>query len=275
MLVTLRFPLHFAVWAVPLLALSLASTPALAQEAAPSATAEGETEPPRVSRDDEAREAFLVGRDAYENGDFELALAQFQTSYAASGRPEILYNIATALDRLGRFEEALEYFGRYIEALPDADNHEFVRARMGVLRDLIDSRAAQERARAEAERQANEAAEPPSIIPPIAVAGTGAALGIVSLGLLAKGHGDLDDVEATCEAGGCRDVDAVIDDSNVERTRAMVRAFGISGAVLAAAGTTWILLQDRDGDGDDDEDAARVQLRPVVGFGTLHLQGSF
>jgi hypothetical protein len=55
---------------------------------------------PQVSRDEEARQAFLVGRDAHAAGDFETALAQFQASYAASGRPEILYNIGIAFDRL-------------------------------------------------------------------------------------------------------------------------------------------------------------------------------
>ncbi len=227
-----------------------------------------------ISRDQEARQAFLVGRDAHEAGDFETALAQFQASYAASGRPEILYNIGTSLDRLGRFDEALEYFRRYLEALPDAENHEFVRARMEVLQRLIDRREADAAATEAAYRAVDEARRPPSIVPPIVILGAGAALGIVSVGLLVRGHGQLDDLEAQCEAGGCRMVDDAIDDSGVERTRRAVRALGIGGAALAAGGALWLLLQDR-GSEDDGAEESGVQLRTSFGLGTVQLSGTF
>ena len=49
--------------------------------------------------DDEARAIYQAGLVAYENGRFDEALRHFQSSYALSGRPELLYNIATAAER--------------------------------------------------------------------------------------------------------------------------------------------------------------------------------
>lgn len=90
--------------------------------------------PAMPNRDDEAQEVFLAGRSAFDAGDFERALRDFERAYVLSHRPELLFNVATALDRLRRDEAAAHYFSLYLEALPDAENRAAVEARIAHLR---------------------------------------------------------------------------------------------------------------------------------------------
>ncbi len=85
----------------------------------------------------QARALFLRGREAYFRGDFEAALKQFRAAYElAEGRPRVfmLVNIAEALDRLGRENEALRYYEQYLELAPDGPNAGMARSRVRVLR---------------------------------------------------------------------------------------------------------------------------------------------
>lgn len=89
-------------------------------------------------RDEEAKKVFEVGRAALEAGRFEAAVRFFEEAYDLSGRPELLFNIGTAFDRLRRDEEAARYFERYLFAAPDAANALAVEARLTVLRQRKD-----------------------------------------------------------------------------------------------------------------------------------------
>ena len=93
-----------------------------------SATAFAQTD-----RDEEARRLFEAGNVAFADGTFEAALSLWQRSYELSERPQLLYNIGTAADRLRRNEVALEAFRGYLGALPDASNASEVRRRVEVL----------------------------------------------------------------------------------------------------------------------------------------------
>ena len=93
---------------------------------------------PAERRDQEARQLFQVGHLAFADGRFADALDAFQRAYRLSDRPPLLFNIGAALDRLRRNREALRYFERYLEALPDAENRAEVTGRMAVLRETIE-----------------------------------------------------------------------------------------------------------------------------------------
>ncbi|MCS6800144.1 MAG: hypothetical protein NZ898_16760 [Myxococcota bacterium] len=104
----------------------------------PTTTAPATAAPDEASRSDaEARAVFVRGREAYERGDFETALASFRRAYELSGRPALLFNVGQAADRLRRDREALEAFEAYLAAVPDAGNRAEVEARIRVLREQI------------------------------------------------------------------------------------------------------------------------------------------
>ena len=88
-------------------------------------------------RDAEGRGLFEAGRAAFADGRYEDALDYYDRAYELTHRPELLYNIGSAYDRLRRDREALAAFEEYRRALPDAVNAREVDARMRVLRDAI------------------------------------------------------------------------------------------------------------------------------------------
>jgi tetratricopeptide (TPR) repeat protein len=86
--------------------------------------------------DEAARQEFEAGRQAYGMGAFAIALAHFERSYALSLRPELLYNIGRAADAEGLTSRAAASYAAYLEARPDAENREFVRARLAKMQAL-------------------------------------------------------------------------------------------------------------------------------------------
>lgn len=115
-------PQVFACFAIGLAIASLAA-PVRAQELS--------------SHEQQARSLFEAGRTAFESGRFEQALRHFEESYELSQRPALLFNIASAADRLQRNERALEAYRAYLEALPDAPNRELAQARIAFLEERV------------------------------------------------------------------------------------------------------------------------------------------
>jgi tetratricopeptide (TPR) repeat protein len=97
---------------------------------------------PAPSADDEvARGLFQAGKAAYEAGKYEDALSFFEQAHARSGRPQLLFNIGQAADRLRRDEKALEAFRAYLAQVPDAANRIEVEARVRQLELWVDQRS--------------------------------------------------------------------------------------------------------------------------------------
>lgn len=107
-------------------------------------TARAQTKPaaPTVSTaDDEvARGLFQAGRAAYENGKYEDALQFFEQAHTRSGRPQLLFNIGQAAERLRQDEKALEVFRAYLSQVPDAPNRVEVETRIKQLEQWIADR---------------------------------------------------------------------------------------------------------------------------------------
>lgn len=124
-------------------------------ERAPVGRGGGETTPePRAkAADEEARRLFEAGRVAFEAGRYGDALGYFEAAHARSDRPQLLYNVGLALERLGRRRDARSAYEAYLDALPDADNAAEVRTRLSVLGrpEPSDAPSAAETARAEHE----------------------------------------------------------------------------------------------------------------------------
>lgn len=151
-----RIAVSFALLLLPAAALAQteadeAPDPAAAGQEGTGADASPEAPADLAPSDEEARALFTAGRVAFEHGELERALAHFERAYELSQRPFLLFNIGNTHDRLRHDQEAIDYLSRYLEALPDAPNAEFVRSRIEVLRENVaaEHREAEER---EAER---------------------------------------------------------------------------------------------------------------------------
>jgi tetratricopeptide (TPR) repeat protein len=101
------------------IALALALAPALAS-AEPHRWPAPEGEPPKATID-EALARYRAGNAAWKAGRAADALAEFERSYALSGVPAALFNVASTLRDLGRHVEARDAFAQYLEAHRDAD----------------------------------------------------------------------------------------------------------------------------------------------------------
>lgn len=111
-----------------------------------------------ASRDEQiaqAKKEFVSGTSAYQNGDFETALAHFRQAYQLTKSPDLLYNIATVSDRMRHDAEALAAYEGYIKARPKSPDREHVEGRIQALREAI---RAQQRAELDAEIEARQAA---------------------------------------------------------------------------------------------------------------------
>jgi hypothetical protein len=100
-------------------------------------TAEPTAETSSDTKDQEARELFEKGRAAYEDGNYRDAWDYFRQAFLLSKRPELLYNVGQAADRLRMDREAVDAFKLYVKRRPDADNRREVENRIRALQEQL------------------------------------------------------------------------------------------------------------------------------------------
>jgi tetratricopeptide (TPR) repeat protein len=118
-------------------------------------------------QDQAARDAFKVGRAAYETGDYQLAYDKFKESFQLSHEPALLYNIASALQGLKRPHEAAEALRSFLRLQPSDPDKPKIEQRIATLEEeqrMIDIEKAKKDAEAEAERKKHE--PPVNLTPP-------------------------------------------------------------------------------------------------------------
>lgn len=114
-------------WLLCLATLLLTAAPVLAQPK--DGTGSG-----RAAVDDqEARDLFRLGKQAFDEGRFERALKYFKDAYDLSHRAALLSNIGTVLDRLRRDQEALDAYRQYLNEVPEAPNRALIEERVQVI----------------------------------------------------------------------------------------------------------------------------------------------
>lgn len=264
--------------------------------AASHAHAQPKTE--KAAADQRARELFLKADAAYAEGRYEEALAKFQEAHDLSGRPQLLFNISNALERLGRYEEAVLALEKYL-ASGKAKDRDVVQKRLVNLKKRVEEQKKEQEklAKEEEERREREEAErrkleeerrlaqpngeqgvttpeekPKTPVVPWIVIGTGTALlvtgavfGILTLGARSEVNDSCVDAPAgrLCDAEGRSAIDR-------EQTFGIVADIGIlSGLVLGAVGT-YLLFKDKPVDPH-----VRVGVRPAPGGGGIQLGGRF
>lgn len=134
-----------------LLTLWLAQASAAEPSLLPEGPRAGAT--PSASDDARARELYENGALLYDEGRYEDAVAAWTEAYRLSGRPLLLFNMANASERLGRYEEAMALLSRYRAFAPAEE------------RETLDRRIRNIEARL-TEQESARAAEP---IPPPSV----------------------------------------------------------------------------------------------------------
>lgn len=88
-------------------------------------------------RDERAQGLYRAGETAFHAGEYEAAFDLFRSAFELSHRPGLLHNMALAADRLRRDQDAAQYYGEYLERVPDAANRSEVEARLRALRQAI------------------------------------------------------------------------------------------------------------------------------------------
>lgn len=122
----------------------------------------------KAANDQRAREVFQKGDVAYAEGRYEEALANFQEAYDLSGRAQLLFNVSNALERLGRYQEAVDALEKYL-ASGKAKERDVVQKRLTNLKKHVEEQKKEQeklakeedekRKKEEEERQKREAGQ--------------------------------------------------------------------------------------------------------------------
>jgi tetratricopeptide (TPR) repeat protein len=81
----------------------------------------------------EGRRKYEQGRAAFERRDFQLALERFKEAYLLTSAPALLFNMASALQELGRPSEAAETLKAYLRVRPDDPDRPAIEERIRAL----------------------------------------------------------------------------------------------------------------------------------------------
>jgi tetratricopeptide (TPR) repeat protein len=73
---------------------------------------------------DDAKQHFAAGKQAFERGEYEVALAEFQKANELAPAPSLLYNMGKTYEALGRYKDAAFAFDKYLEAYGAPQNDE-------------------------------------------------------------------------------------------------------------------------------------------------------
>lgn len=92
---------------------------------------------------DEARTRYQRGEEAYRQGRYRDAIAEFQAAYRLRPSPALHYNIGQARERLGEPAEALASYAEYLRLEPQAPNRKGVERSMETLRSRVAPRGKQ------------------------------------------------------------------------------------------------------------------------------------
>lgn len=118
--------------------------------AGPSTTVRADAE----LADAAAQRHFASGQAYFDRGEYADASREFQQAYGLSHRPELLFNIYLAEERLGHFRAAAENLEQYLARVQDVPHRELLQDRL----THLEQRAADEAAAARAADEARAAA---------------------------------------------------------------------------------------------------------------------
>ena len=223
--------------------------------------------------DDElARQLFITGQNAYEEGRYRDALAAFESSYRNSSRPAILRSIAYCHEKLGELDQALLVLHRYRGLAPPEKWDSIDRA----IRRIEGLKLEEVEVALVGQENSEEEAPPPVYEkPPKWTVGTGplvlysvAGVGSIVGGIFAaQASRARVQTAALCSEGDaifCRATAAKYINQDWLYSLIADTGFGFAGAALVG-GTVWMVV--------DNSKPNQVQIR--AGLNGLELRGRF
>lgn len=229
-----------------------------------------------------ARELYLEGDRFYREGRYEQAVEAFREAYELSERPQLLYNMANAYERLNRLREAGDALEQYLPHAP-AEDRSAVESRLTALRARMEAQEAnasgddqEEDGVRDRERPPPPQPRSPDVVGPAVLLGLGGA-SLVAAGLMGAFALVLSDSTATsCMDVGARTLCSEGARANVESAQGLALATDITwaaGAALAGIGLVWLIVELTSSSGGDAPSPAAVSLGPD--YAGLSLQASF
>jgi tetratricopeptide (TPR) repeat protein len=100
--------------------------------ALPSAARAADEIPPE--RIEEAKEFYEDATIAYDDGRYDQALRLFERAYVRAPLPGFLFNIGQCHRQLGNSAQAIDFFERYLEQVPEAPNRADVEGYLDTLK---------------------------------------------------------------------------------------------------------------------------------------------
>jgi tetratricopeptide (TPR) repeat protein len=88
---------------------------------------------------DRARTAYSQGQEFFDAGDYEAALLAFRESLEAFPHFKTLFNIGLCEERLGRLEQAIDMYGRYVDWPTDVPHRDEVVEKIAELKARLAS----------------------------------------------------------------------------------------------------------------------------------------
>lgn len=266
---TTTFSLGAVAWA---LCAVIVATAAGARAQPPAPAPDAAAEPQR--EDVQARTLFLAGQTYYDQGEYELALEQFERAYALSPRSLLLLNATNAAERAGNLPVAIRHLEEYLAQEPEAPNRETLERRLDAMQRRLarqEAGASQEEPTTSETAETTEAADAEAGAPedvadvedePRVGIGTPAIIAYSAGGAglaLFTTFGALTLTENSSLADGCGATRACSeDDLSSLRTYGILADVGMGiGIAGAAAGTVLLILHRKKARGND-EGAASV-----------------
>lgn len=205
------------------------------------------------TRNERAREAYLEGSAHFEAERYEEALAAFRRSYDYERLPALLFNMASALDRLNRPEQAIARYEAYLAAMEEDANAPYVRSRIRLLQaqvsealeadgvdDEVNDIEISEDVGGQSDMDA-PMAEPPSRVGPIVLFALGGAALAAAIGTGVRASGLDGDVRELCINEVCPE-STEADARRVTRLARTTDAMaGVAGAAILGGVLWWVL----------------------------------
>lgn len=218
------------------------------------------TPPPAGEPSSRAQEAYERGVEHFRGGRFREAVVEFNKAYRADPNPVLVFNMARAFEEMKRYEAAIEFYRRYLEMAPEADDRAAVEEGLRALEILQRE-----------EQEAAAAAPPPAEPEPPAAApdrtwvwfnlGLGTAMvatGITFSVLAADRADSLDAIDARPAGHTAREYRGLQDEGRLYA--GLGDGLILGGALgLTAALVLWLL--------EDGEPSVAPVVGPVSGFG--------
>lgn len=194
-----------------------------------------------------ARVHFEAGTRAFDTGEYEAAVAEFERAYELTRHPDLLFNIYSSAERAGQLERAADALTRFLaEGQVEEARRPVLQRRLANLRERIAARGTETEPREATEPEpaaaAGPAPEPPPPAPtPGGVHPAGVAV-LIAAGVLAASFGVFAGLSAAEDGALAQSCAPTCTDAEVSALVAYNTVADVSWIAAAVAGVTGIVL---------------------------------